>query len=176
MTEYQPSWAARTAHGIPHFSYKLVKESHTWNITSSTFSLRNVYIQSLISPSVILISIEFALIGSLLLFWAYQYRGGITTRPPEKLLQQMPMSWARTVAARKTILSSAFSALLVITFVAMTVTLYGFSRIALAVMEIDKVALTFSGIQYNGEFEWLSALRSPHFISHLVSSLPATIR
>ena len=167
MTEYEPSWAAHAAHGIPHFSYKLEKESNTWNITSSTFSLKNVYIQSLISPSIILISFEFALIGSLLLFWAYQFRGGITTRPPEKLLQQMPMSWARSVAARKAILSSAFSALLIITFVAMTVTLYGFSRIAMAVMEIDKVALTFSGIQSNGKFEWLSAVKCPHITYHI---------
>lgn len=153
MVDYKPSWAAYAAHGIPHFSYKLEKESSSWNITSSTFNHRNIYIQSLISPCVILISIGFALIGSLLLFWAYQYRGGITTRPPEKLLQQMPMSWARTVAARKAVLSSVFAALLVITFVAMTVTLYGFSRITLAVMEVDKVSLTFSNIQSNGKIE-----------------------
>lgn len=148
--EYEPSWAARLVHGIPHYSYKLKKQSNDWNATSTSLNLDNPYVQSLITPGVIVISVGFALVVTFLLFWAVQHGGRITTRPSEKLLQQMPMSWAKTVATRKHILSSAFTTLVVSTFVTIVFSLYAFYLVGSVTPGVIEVATMFRAIDSNG--------------------------
>jgi hypothetical protein len=151
--EYQPSWAARVVHGIPHLNYKFKKQPRDWNATSSTLNLDNPYIKSLVTPGVIVISVGFALILTFLFFWAVQHGGGITTRPSEKLLQQMPMSWARTVATRKQILSSAFTSLVVSTFLTVVFSLYAFYLVGSATPGVIEVATIFRAIDSNGSYK-----------------------
>lgn len=150
ISDYRPSWAVKAAHNIPHLNYDLNRERNDWSLTSDSLNLHSRYIHSIISPAVIFLSIGLAFLGATLLFWALQYHGGISTLPSRKDLEETPKRWAKTVAARKVILDIAFVTLLLLTFTAISASLYGFTKVESAVPGFKNAAIIFQSIDING--------------------------